>query len=205
MIYAGSSSAYGNPPHAVNREADRTSPQSPYAAAKLAAEHYCTAFYHTYGLETVTLRYFNVFGPRQDPRSQYSAVIPLFITALLADRPPVIFSDGEQTRDFTFVENVVRGNLLAADADASEVAGCTFNVANGHSTSLLTLLDELNRLLGKSIRPQFAPPRPGDVRHSLADIASARQRLGYEPPVSFADGLRRTVEYYRSLDTAASS
>ena len=200
VIYAGSSSAYGNPPHAVNQESDRTSPQSPYAAAKLAAEHYCTAFFHTYGLETVTLRYFNVFGPRQDPRSQYSAVIPLFITALLADTPPVIFGDGEQTRDFTFVENVVRGNLLAADA--ANVAGTMLNVADGHSTSLLMLLDELNRLLGKSIRPKFAPPRPGDVRHSLADITRARQLLGYEPPVSFADGLRRTVEYYRALDTA---
>jgi UDP-glucose 4-epimerase len=172
-------------------------PISPYGAAKLAAEFYCQAFTATYGFETVAIRYFNVFGPRQDPNSQYSAVIPLFITALLKGISPVVYGDGHQSRDFTFVDNVVHGNLLAADAPG--VAGRVFNVANGKQTSLLELLAILNRQLGTHIQPQFAPPRVGDVRESLADITQARKWLKYEPQVDFETGLSRSIEYYRKL------
>ena len=185
---------------ARKREVDLPSPLSPYAVAKLAGEYYCHAFYHTYGLQTVCIRYFNVFGPRQDPDSPYSAVIPLFITALLNGKSPVIYGDGEQSRDFTYVENVVHGNLLAAEAEG--VAGKTINVANGRSTSLLQLITLLNELLGTSIEPDFQDPRPGDVKHSLADITRAQQLLGYDPPVSFDEGLRRSIQYYRALVTA---
>ncbi len=199
VVYAGSSSAYGNQPRSPKRETDLPAPISPYGAAKMAAEHYCHAAWTTYGLETVTIRYFNVFGPRQDPNSQYSAVIPLFITALLAGRQPTIFGDGHQSRDFTYVANVVHGNLLAADADAKRVAGRTFNVANGRSSSLLELLEILNRLLGTDIEPVFQPPRAGDVRESLAAIDQARECLKYEPQVAFEEGLRRSIDYYRQL------
>ncbi len=197
MVYAASSSAYGDQPTSSKRETDLPGPLSPYAAAKLAAEHYCKAFTATYGFETVSIRYFNVFGPRQDPDSPYSAVIPLFITALLAGRQPVIYGDGLQSRDFTYIDNVVHGNLLAADAE--NVAGRMFNVANGRSTDLLTLLDSLNRLLGTDVKPQHDPPRVGDVRDSLADISQARKRLGYEPRVDFEEGLKRSIDYYRCL------
>lgn len=197
VVYAGSSSAYGDQPTASKRESDLPSPLSPYAAAKLAAEHYCQAFTATYGLETVTIRYFNVFGPRQDPASEYSAVIPLFVTAMLQGRQPKIFGDGRQSRDFTYVDNVVRGNLLAADAES--VAGRTFNVACGYQTNLLDLVDAINRVLGTDIRPIHAEPRAGDVRESLADITLARQLLDYEPQIHFEEGLRRSIEYYRSL------
>jgi UDP-glucose 4-epimerase len=171
-------------------------PLSPYAVAKLAGEYYCHAFYRTYGLETVCIRYFNVFGPRQDPDSPYSAVIPLFITAILSGKRPTIYGDGHQTRDFTYVANVVHGNLLAAEA--AGVAGLTLNVANGKSTSLLTLLGLLNELLETDVEPIFAEARPGDVRDSLADITLAQKLLGYNPPVTFEEGLRRSIEYYRS-------
>jgi UDP-glucose 4-epimerase len=197
VVFAASSSAYGDQPHASKRETDLPAPLSPYAAAKLAGELYCQAFKHTYGLETVSLRYFNVFGPRQDPDSPYSAVIPLFITAMLAGRQPVIYGDGLQSRDFTFVENVVRGNLLAADAEG--VAGLTLNVATGRSITLLDMLAALNRSLGLNVVPQFADPRPGDVRESLADITLARRKLGYEPVVSLQAGLDRSLEYYREM------
>jgi len=197
LVYAASSSAYGDRPTSSKRESDLPAPISPYGAAKLAAEFYCGAFAATYGFETVCLRYFNVFGPRQDPDSPYSAVIPLFLTAMLAGRQPVVYGDGLQSRDFTFVANVVHANLLAADAPG--VAGRTFNVANGQSTSLLTLIETLNRLLGLRVAPRHAPPRVGDVRESLADITQARQALGYEPQVGFEEGLRRSVDYYRQL------
>jgi len=197
LIYAASSSAYGDQPTSSKRETDLPGPLSPYAAAKLAAEHYCHAFTATYGFETVAIRYFNVFGPRQDPSSEYSAVIPLFITALLAGRQPTIFGDGHQSRDFTFIENVVRANLLAAEAPG--VAGRVFNVANGRSTSLLELLAALNRLLKTDVAPIHADPRPGDVRESLADISQARQLLGYEPQIDFEEGLRLSIDYYREL------
>lgn len=197
VVYAGSSSAYGDQPNSSKRETDCPAPISPYGAAKLAAEYYCQAFASTYGLETVTIRYFNVFGPRQDPASPYSAVIPLFITAILAGRSPVIFGDGQQSRDFTYVANVVHANLLAADAPG--VSGRVLNVANGRTITLLELLAALNRLLGTEVRAEHAPPRPGDIRESMADITLARQFLGYEPQVSFEEGLRRSIEYYRTL------
>lgn len=199
LVYAASSSAYGNQPNSPKRETDRPMPVSPYGAAKLAGEAYCQAFAAAYGFETVSLRYFNVFGPRQDPNSQYSAVIPRFITALLEGRPPTIFGDGHQSRDFTYVDNVVDSNLLAADAPAEKVTGRTFNVAAGHSTSLLALLAVLNKLLGTAIDPVHDAPVPGDVRESLADISQARACLGYEPQVGFEEGLRRSIDYYRSI------
>ena len=200
VFYAASSSAYGDQPYASKRENDLPAPLSPYAVAKLAGEYYCQAFYHTYGLETVGIRYFNVFGPRQDPDSPYSAVIPLFITKMLTNESPTIYGDGQQTRDFTFVENVVHGNLLAADAP--KAVGHVINVANGRTTSLLTLLASLNRLLGTEVAPIHADPRVGDVRDSLADITKAVNLLGYEPPVDFETGLARSLEYYKQLVSA---
>ena len=195
IVYAASSSAYGDQPHSAKRESDLPSPLSPYAAAKLASELYCQAFYHTYRLETVCLRYFNVFGPRQDPHGPYAAVIPLFITKLLAGERPVIYGDGKQSRDFAYVENVVRANLLAAEQPG--VAGRTYNVGCGRSVSLLDLLSSLNRLLGTNVVPEFRPARAGDVRDSLADITQAVTDLGYEPKVDLEEGLRRSVEFYR--------
>ena len=197
VVYAGSSSAYGDQASSPKRETDTPSPISPYGAAKLAGESYCHAFWTTYGFETVAIRYFNVFGPRQDPNSQYAAVIPRFITAMLAGRRPTVYGDGHQSRDFTYIDNVVHGNLLAAEAEAGHVAGGTFNVAGGHSTNLLDLIAALNNLLDTSLEPIHEPSRPGDVRESLADISMARRCFGYEPRVEFSDGLRRSIEYYR--------
>jgi UDP-glucose 4-epimerase len=197
VVYAGSSAVYGDQPTSSKREADLPSPLSPYAAAKLAGEEFCRAFNATYGLETVVLRYFNVFGPRQDPKSPYSAVIPLFITALLAGRQPVVYGDGRQSRDFTFVANVVRANLLAAEVPGAP--GRVFNVANGRSTDLLTLLARLNQLLDTDVQPRHEPPRPGDVRESMADITAARTVPGYEPQIDFEEGLRRSIDYYRAV------
>ncbi len=201
VVYAASSSAYGDQPFSSKRETDIPSPLSPYAVAKLAGEYYCHAFYRTYGLETVCIRYFNVFGPRQDPNSPYSAVIPLFITALLQGKSPVIYGDGQQSRDFTYVANVVHGNLLASEAEG--VAGRTINVANGRSTSLLRLLELLQQFLGTEVAPDFKPARRGDVRNSLADISLAERLLEYSPPVEFEEGLRRSVDYYRGVAEAA--
>jgi UDP-glucose 4-epimerase len=197
VVYAGSSSAYGDQPSQSKRETDLPAPISPYGAAKLAAEYYLRAFWATYGLETVTLRYFNVFGPRQDPDSPYSAVIPLFISALLAGRQPVIYGDGRQSRDFTFVANVVHANLLAADAP--DTAGRVLNAANGRSISLLELLSAINDLLGTKVVPRYEPARPGDIRESMADITLARTLLRYEPQVDFHEGLRRSIDYYRRM------
>ena len=195
VVYAASSSAYGDQPGAVKRESDLPAPLSPYAAAKLAGEMYCRAFNSTYGLETVALRYFNIFGPRQDPGSPYSAVIPLFISAMLKGEQPVIYGDGGQSRDFCFVSNVVQANLLAADAE--NVSGRVFNIASGKSTDLLTLLQILNKLLKMEVNPRHEAPRPGDVRESRADITEARRLLGYKPEVDFEDGLRRSIDYYK--------
>jgi UDP-glucose 4-epimerase len=200
VVYAASSAAYGNQPTSSKRESDLPAPLSPYAAAKLAGELYCHAFWASFGLETVAIRYFNVFGPRQDPQSPYSAVIPLFITAMLAGRQPVVYGDGRQSRDFSFVGNVVHVNLLAADAPA--IAGRTINAADGRSIDLLRLLDLLNRLLGTAVKPTFAPPRVGDVRDSQADITLARSLLGYEPQTNFEDGLRQSIDYYRTCAAA---
>ncbi len=197
VVYAGSSSAYGDAPFSGKRETDLPAPLSPYAAAKLSAEYYCQVFAHTYGLATVTLRYFNVFGPRQDPHSEYSAVLPIFVTKMLRGERPTIFGDGLQSRDFTFVSNIVAGNLLAADAP--NIAGRVINVACGQQLTLLDLVAAINRVLGTNIEPSFADARVGDVRESLADISIARELLGYEPTVSFDEGLRQSIDYYRSL------
>jgi UDP-N-acetylglucosamine 4-epimerase len=172
-------------------------PIAPYAVSKLAAEGYCRAFFHVYGLETVSLRYFIVFGPRQDPRSQYAAVIPRFITAVLDGERPVIYGDGEQSRDFTFIENAVEANMLAAQAEA--VGGQTFNIACGTRITLNRVIDELRVDAGDELEPLYEENRPGDVRHSLADISRAREKLGYAPVVDFPTGLRRTYSYYREL------
>lgn len=197
VVYAGSSSAYGDQLTSSKRETDLPLPISPYGAAKLAGELYCHAFAAMKAVETVTLRYFNVFGPRQDPNSEYSAVIPKFITSILKGTPPSIFGDGHQSRDFTYVANVVHANLLAADT--AGVSGRTFNVAMGQQVSLLQLVDHLNQLLGTSMAPKHLPPRAGDILESLADISQARKCLTYQPQVSFEEGLRRSIEYYRSL------
>ena len=197
LVYAASSSLYGDVVTSSKRESDLPAPISPYGAAKLAAEYYCHAFTATYGFETVALRYFNVFGPRQDPGSPYSAVIPLFITAILENRRPVIFGNGLQSRDFTYITNVVHGNLLAADAEG--VAGRSFNVAAGRTVNLLEMLAMLNKYLGTDIKPEFAEARPGDILESLADISAARASLKYEPQISFEEGISQSIDYYRSL------
>jgi UDP-N-acetylglucosamine/UDP-N-acetyl-alpha-D-glucosaminouronate 4-epimerase len=196
VVFAGSSSAYGDEPTPAKHELLLPAPLSPYAAAKLAGEYYCQAFTATYGLETVTLRYFNVFGPGQDPNSQYAAVIPKFITAMLAGQRPTVFGDGTQSRDFTYIDNVVLGNVLAADS--RDAVGRTINIACGQSFSLLELVEGINRVLGTNLMPIFEPARVGDVRESLADIGLARKLLNYEPPIGFDEGLRRTVDYYRA-------
>jgi UDP-glucose 4-epimerase len=197
LVYAASSSAYGNQPAASKRESDLPMPISPYGAAKVAAEFYCQVFAAMGEIETVALRYFNVFGPRQDPNSEYSAVIPRFITLMLGGERPTVFGDGFQSRDFTFVGDVVEGNLRAADA--AGVSGRVFNIATGHQVNLLELIAALNRLLKTNVEPIFAPPRAGDVRESLADITLARQHLNYEPQVRFEEGLRRSIDYYVGL------
>lgn len=202
LIYAASSSAYGNASGQVRREDQPLSPLSPYAAAKLAGEHYCQCFTSSYGLATVRLRFFNIFGPRQDASSPYSGVIALFIAALLEGRAPTIYGDGLQSRDFAYVANAVQALIKAATAPAA--AGQVYNIGNGTSTSVLDLVEQLNQILGTTIKPVFAPARTGDVRHSQADISRARRDLGYEPAVSFADGLRHTLEAQRATGSARS-
>ncbi len=192
VVYAASSSAYGDTPGAVRSEEDPVAPLSPYATAKLAGEHYCRCFTRVYGLETVRLRFFNIFGPRQDANSPYSGVIPLFIRTMLAGQAPVVHGDGQQSRDFTYVANVVAALLRAAQAPG--VAGKVYNIGNGGRTSVLRLVSHLNELLGTRIEPIHGPARQGDVLHSQADVSRARAELGYEPAVSLAEGLRRTVE-----------
>jgi len=195
VVYASSSSVYGDTPTLPKREDMRENPLSPYAVTKLAGEHYCRVFHHVYGLETVSLRYFNVFGPRQDPKSQYSAVIPLFISGILAGERPVILGDGSQSRDFSYVENVVRANILAATAKG--VGGEVFNIATGSRITLIQLVDAINELTGKHAKPVFEKPREGDVKHSQADIGKAKKLLGYTPTVDFMEGLRRTVQWHK--------
>jgi UDP-glucose 4-epimerase len=196
VVYAASSSAYGASPSLPKRETDLTLPMSPYAVAKLAGEHYCAAFSEVYGLETVRLRYFNVFGPRQPPDSPYAAVIPRFLEAMLAGKSPIIYGDGQQSRDFTYVADVVNANLLAAKAPG--VSGKVFNIACGHRTSLLELVDQINGLLSTKIKPIHEPARPGDVKHSQADISPAQSELGYAPKVRIEDGIRKCLDYFRS-------
>jgi nucleoside-diphosphate-sugar epimerase len=194
VVFASSSSIYGKNRTLPKREDGVPIPIAPYAVAKLAGEGFCRSFSEVYGLETVSLRYFNVFGPRQDPLSQYAAVIPRFITALLDGEAPVVYGDGEQSRDFTYIDNVVDANLLAAEAE--DVSGRTFNIACGDRISLNHLLEQLRAIVDTDIEASYLEPRPGDVRHSLADISAARDQLGYEPAVSFDEGLRRTVEHH---------
>lgn len=196
VVYAASSSAYGNSPRLPKRESDSTNPRSPYAVAKLTGEHYCAAFSTVYGLETVRLRYFNVFGPRQPPDSPYAAVIPLFLRAMVAGQRPKLHGDGRQSRDFTYIDNVIQVNLRAANAP--NVSGRVYNVGCGARTSLLEIVDQLNQLLHTDLAPEFGPTRAGDVMHSEADISLARADLGYEPEVDVAEGLRRCVAWFRS-------
>ncbi len=200
LVYAGSSSAYGDTPALPKHEDMPTSPLSPYALQKLVGEQYCSLFHALYGFDAVTIRYFNVFGPRQDPSSPYSGVISLFIRALAEGRQPTIFGDGEQTRDFTYVANVVDGVLRACHADG--VAGRTINVATGGRISLNDLVAALRELTGAKVAARYADARPGEVKHSQADIGRARALLGYEPLVDLEDGLRRTLEWYRSAGVA---
>ena len=195
IIYAASSSAYGDQPTLPKVESMLPEPLSPYAVAKLVGEHYCQVFTRVYGLETVSLRYFNVFGPRQDPSSQYSGVISRFISALLGGERPVIYGDGEQSRDFTYIDNVVDANLKAAES--SRAIGQVINIANGERISLNQLLDELKSLTGKSdVVANYTAPRAGDVKHSLADISRARSLLGFEPRVDLRAGLQLTIDWW---------
>jgi UDP-glucose 4-epimerase len=195
VVYAASSSVYGDSPTLPKQEDMIPCPKSPYAVSKLAGEQYCKAFTEVYELETVCLRYFNVFGPRQDPSSQYSGVIPLFITAMLQGKPPTVQGDGLQSRDFSYIANVVHANLLAATAPGA--AGRVFNIACGERYTLLDMIAALNDILGTQIEPVYAAPRVGDVRHSLADISAAEEVLGYRVLVDFYEGLRQTVAWYR--------
>lgn len=197
FVYAASSAAYGDLPVLPKSEDLETRPLSPYAVQKLAGEMYARLFHTLYGLETVSLRYFNVFGPRQDPASEYAAVIPRFITRLLGGAPPLIYGDGEQSRDFTYVDNVVHANLLACTAP-SAAAGETFNIACGDRVSLNRLAALIAECLGVDHAPEYAPARPGDVKHSLADIGKARRLLGYAPVTEFREGLEKAIAWYRA-------
>ena len=199
VVYASSSSVYGDSPVLPKHEEMTPAPKSPYAVAKLAGEQYCQIYPEVFGLETVSLRYFNVFGPRQDPTSQYAAVVPIFIQALLRGAQPTVFGDGEQSRDFTYVDNVVEANLRAATAP--DASGAAVNIGCNSRCTLNELLEMLARIIGCEARPIHADPRPGDVRHSQADIQLARKLIGYEPTVGLQEGLRRTVEWYHSGET----
>jgi nucleoside-diphosphate-sugar epimerase len=195
FVYAASSSAYGDTPALPKVETMPVNPLSPYAAAKLMGEYYCSVFYKVFGLETISLRYFNVFGPQQDPTSQYAAAIPAFVTSILKNKPPTIYGDGEQSRDFTYVDNVVEANLLAAGVKKTE--GQVVNIACGEAVTVNAIIKMINEITGKSVRPVYAPTRKGDVKHSLADITAAKKLLGFQPVVSFKDGLRKAIDWYR--------
>ena len=199
LAYASSSSVYGNTPTLPKREDMPPDPLSPYALTKLAGEHYCRIFTSLYGLESVSLRYFNVFGPRQDPASHYAAVIPKFVTAVIRGERPVIYGDGLQSRDFTYVENNVEASLLACHAP--EVVGEVLNIACGQRFTLLELVAALNRLLGTCIEPMFEPERPGDVKHSMADISKARKLMGFNPCIGFMEGLEKLVKWAKDQST----
>lgn len=196
LVFTSSSAVYGDSPTLPKREDMTPTPISPYGLHKLIGEQYCALFTRTYGLQTLCLRYFNVYGPRQDPQSEYAAAIPKFITTLLAGRAPTVFGDGLQTRDFTYVANIVDANLAAASA-APEAVGQTFNIAGGRRISVNELITTINSILGTAIAPAYAPPRPGDVLHSLADITKAHRLLDGTPRVELTEGLRRTVEWFR--------
>jgi len=196
VVFAASSSAYGDTPELPKRESMTPNPKSPYAAQKLTGEHYMRIFHEVYGLETVSLRYFNVFGPRQDPQSMYAAVIPRFITCVMRGEPPTVYGDGRQTRDFTYIDNVIQANLAACAAPKAACGG-VFNIACGERVSLLDILEIVYGIAGKRVEPVFEPSRPGDVRDSLADIARAREIVGYDPNVPFREGLRTTFDWFR--------
>lgn len=197
FIYAGSSSAYGDTEVSPKHEGLTPNPLSPYAVQKLTGEYYCRAFSSCFGLETITLRYFNVFGDRQDPRSQYAAAIPAFVTAMLLGQAPTVYGDGEQSRDFTHIDNVVEANLLAMKAERT--SGESVNIACGGQITINEVIRRLNEVIGVQVEAKHVDPRPGDVRHSCADISLARKLLGYEPRVSFGEGLERAIEYYKSI------
>ena len=194
LVYASSSSVYGSNPELPKVETMRTAPMSPYAVAKLAAEHYCVAFYGLYGLETVSLRYFNIFGPRQDPNSPYSGVVSRFIDAITSGEAPTIHGDGEQTRDFTYVDNAAQANFAACHAEGA--AGGVYNVGCQERISVKRLWDDMAELTGTHLKATYGPGRPGDVPHSLADISAARKDLGYDPKIDVTEGLNRTLEFY---------
>jgi nucleoside-diphosphate-sugar epimerase len=194
VVFASSSSVYGSSGELPRRESSAPDPISPYAVSKLAAERYCAALSAVYGLETVSLRYFNVFGPRQDPTSQYSAVVPRFITAIEAGRPVSIYGDGTQSRDFTYIANVIQANLLAAEA--SDVSGAILNVATGRSATVHELADTIGAVLDKPVEKEHLPTRAAEVRDSWADLSEIKRRLGYEPEVDLEEGLRQTVDYF---------
>ncbi len=195
FVYAASSSAYGDTPMLPKVETIKPSPLSPYAVGKLVGEYYCSVFSGVFGLETISLRYFNVFGPHQDPASQYAAAIPAFVTAILQDRPPTVYGDGEQSRDFSYIDNVVEANLLAARAKATH--GEVVNIACGEAVTVNAIIKTINELLGKNVRPIYAPSRPGDVKHSLADITAAKKLIDYKPVVLFREGLEKSIDWYR--------
>lgn len=197
IVYAASSAAYGERPEQPKREDQPPAPISPYAVSKFCAEQYLTVYATLFGLATVSLRYFNVFGPQQDPKSQYGAAIPSIVTRMLRGQRPIIFGDGQQTRDFCFVQNVVHANLLAAEAP--DLHGQVLNIACGQRVSLNEVVRLTNRFLGTNLQPQYDPPRPGDVRDSLADISLAASVLKYQPQVYFEEGLRRSIDYYRTV------
>ncbi len=203
VVYAASSSAYGDTPTLPKYERMTPDPISPYAVAKLASEHFMISFYRCYVLETVSLRYFNIFGPRQDPSSPYSGVLAKFITQMLGGQQPTMFGDGEQSRDFTYIDNAVEANLLACKAPAGEVAGKVFNVATGRRVTLNETFKLLQELTSFSGSARHDKERGGDIKHSLADISLAEKHLGYKPKVDFEEGLRRTVDWYRSQNKAA--
>jgi UDP-glucose 4-epimerase len=203
VIYAASSSAYGDTPTLPKREDMSPNPISPYAVAKLASEYYMASFSRCYGLETVALRYFNIFGPRQDPSSPYSGVLAKFITQMLKGEQPTIHGDGSQSRDFTYVDNVVHANLLACKAPGGEVAGKVFNVATGTRIDLNEIFSVLKKLTGYPGEVKHGPERAGDVKHSLADLSRSEKHLGYKPQVNFEEGLRRTIDWYRSREKSA--
>lgn len=195
FVYAASSSAYGDAPTSPKVETMPASPLSPYAVAKLTGEYYCSVFCRIFGLETISLRYFNVFGPQQDPTSQYAAAIPAFVTSILKGQPPTVYGDGEQSRDFTYIDNVIDANLLAARAKRTN--GEVINIACGRAVTVNEIIDMINKLLGKNIKPRYAAPRPGDVKHSLADITAAKKLIGFTPSIQFEDGLRKAINWYR--------
>jgi nucleoside-diphosphate-sugar epimerase len=196
FVYAASSSAYGDTPTLPKIETMPVRPLSPYAVGKLVGEYYCSVFCNVFGLETISLRYFNVFGPYQNPKSQYAAAIPAFVTSILNNTPPTIYGDGLQTRDFTYIDNVVSANLLAARA--KQTRGEVVNIACADRVTVNDIIEMINKLLGKNVRPNYVPSRPGDVKHSLADISLAEKVIGYKPLVLFRDGLEKAIDWYRN-------